>query len=173
MYSDESKYKEARKRVKIKQEFYRHLGTYFVMSLFFFLLNAVTSFGNWWFYWPMLGWGLAVLFHYVDVFGVPGVDPMSAEWEERQIREEMKRLNVGEGHRRRQAGDDRLELKPLDRRKRTATEKAGMNPNLSNNRIHQSILSTKPRVSWVALPILNPLKNLAAFSTAPAVGVTA
>jgi len=119
MYTDENKYREAKKRMKIKQEFYRHLGTYFVMSLFFFLLNAVTSFGNWWFYWPMLGWGLAVLFHYVDVFGIPGVQPMSSEWEERQIREEMKRLETEEGTRGRhfrKEGEERLELRPLQRK---------------------------------------------------------
>lgn len=123
MYTDESRYREARKRMKIKQEFYRHLGTYFVMSLFFFLLNAVTSFGNWWFYWPMLGWGLAVLFHYVDVFGIPGVEPMSSEWEERQIREEMKRLEAEEGRPGRQRSrtdEEQLELKPLERKKQDA-----------------------------------------------------
>jgi hypothetical protein len=115
---DESRYWEAKKRVKAKKEFYRHLGTYLVMSAFFFLLNAVTSFGNWWFYWPMLGWGLAVLFHYVDVFGIPGMDPMSPEWEEKQIREEMKRL---EAHRPRQSypgrEEDELELRPLPKEK--------------------------------------------------------
>lgn len=115
---DESRYWEAKKRVKAKKEFYRHLGTYLVMSTFFFLLNAVTSFGNWWFYWPMLGWGLAILFHYVDVFGIPGLDPMSPEWEEKQIREEMKRLEA----RRSRAGyssrkEEELELRPLPREK--------------------------------------------------------
>lgn len=114
---DESRYWEAKKRVKAKKEFYRHLGTYLVMSTFFFLLNAVTSFGDWWFYWPMLGWGLAVLFHYVDVFGIPGMDPMSPEWEEKQIREEMRRLGA---HRPRPnyIEEEELELRPLSKDKK-------------------------------------------------------
>lgn len=115
---DERRYLEAKKRVQAKREFYRHLGSYFVMSTFFFLLNAVTSFGNWWFYWPMLGWGLAVLFHYVDVFGIPGIDPMSPEWEEQQIREEMRRLEREERRYRPAASEERLELRPLEKQPR-------------------------------------------------------
>ena len=75
--------RRAKKRVKAQKEFYRHLTSYLVMGVFFFLLNAVTSFGNWWFYWPMLGWGIGILFHYFDVFGLPGVGEISKEWEER------------------------------------------------------------------------------------------
>lgn len=86
------KYLEAKKRVKAKKDFFSHLGTYLVMGTFFFLLNAVTSFGNWWFYWPMLGWGLAVLFHYVDVFGIPGIEQGAGDWEERELEKELRRL---------------------------------------------------------------------------------
>jgi len=86
------KYKEAKKRVKSKKEFYEHLTVFAVMSVFFFLLNALTAFGSWWFYWPILGWGLGVLFHYFEVFGFPGIPDMSKEWEEREIQQEMKRL---------------------------------------------------------------------------------
>jgi len=114
---DERRYLEAKKRVEAKREFYRHLGSYFVMSTFFFLLNAVTSFGNWWFYWPMLGWGLAVLFHYVDVFGIPGIDPMTPEWEEQQMRREMRRLEREERPRRPASSDDRLDLRPLEKKR--------------------------------------------------------
>jgi hypothetical protein len=69
---DQRKYKEARKRVRTKKEFYEHLTVFSVMSVFFFLLNALTAFGSWWFYWPILGWGIGVLFHYFEVFGFPG-----------------------------------------------------------------------------------------------------
>jgi hypothetical protein len=89
---DQRKYKEAKKKVRTKKEFYEHLTVFSVMSVFFFLLNALTAFGSWWFYWPILGWGIGVLFHYFEVFGFPGIPDMSKEWEEQQIREEMKRL---------------------------------------------------------------------------------
>lgn len=91
----ESQYREARKRVKKKKDFYEHLTTFVVMSVFFFLLNMVTAPGSWWFYWPILGWGFGVVFHYLDTFGVPGVGTLSKEWEERAIQEEVRRL---EGH---------------------------------------------------------------------------
>lgn len=39
------------------------------MCLFFFGVNAATSFGNWWFYWPILGWGLGVAMQGVSVYG--------------------------------------------------------------------------------------------------------
>jgi len=88
----ESQYREARKRVKKKKDFYEHLTTFVVMSVFFFLLNMVTAPGNWWFYWPILGWGFGVVFHYLDTFGVPGVGTLSKEWEEQAIEEEVRRL---------------------------------------------------------------------------------
>ena len=57
----------AKKRVEEKKKFYQHLSTYVVMSVFFYMINY---FGNinsgsdrWWFYWPMLGWGLGLALH--------------------------------------------------------------------------------------------------------------
>ncbi len=87
-----TEYEKARKRVKAKKEFYQHLTSYIVMGIFFFLLNVVTSFGAWWFYWPLLGWGIGVLFHYFDVFGFPGVGSMEGDWEEKAIEEEVARM---------------------------------------------------------------------------------
>jgi hypothetical protein len=85
-----SEYNKARKRVKAKKEFYQHLTSYVVMGIFFFLLNAVTSFGIWWFYWPLLGWGIGLAFHYFDVFGFPGTS--SPDWEEKAIAAELERM---------------------------------------------------------------------------------
>ena len=120
------KYEKAKKRVKTKKEFYEHLTVYIVMSAFFFLINAVTSFGNWWFHWPILGWGLGVMFHYFDVFGLPGVGTMSQDWENRAIEEEMERMDQEDYHQHRPRkalppqgvdGEDRLELRDLEKKK--------------------------------------------------------
>ncbi len=106
----------AKKRVKKKKDFYQHLTSYMVMGVFFFVLNAVTSFGNWWFYWPMLGWGIGLIFHYFETFGVPGVGNFDKDWEERAIQDEMERL---EGNRYQKepeaAPDEELELKELQK----------------------------------------------------------
>lgn len=120
-------YHLAKKRVKAKKEFYQHLSTFVVMAIFFFLLNAVTAFGNWWFHWPILGWGIGVLFHYFDVFGLPGVGEISHSWEEKAMEEELRRIEREKRLRERAerikgAGpvkepEERLELKELEKRK--------------------------------------------------------
>ena len=120
-------YHLAKKRVKAKKEFYQHLSTFVVMAIFFFLLNAVTAFGNWWFHWPILGWGIGVLFHYFDVFGLPGVGEISNSWEEKAMEEELRRIEREKRLRERAermkgAGpvkepEERLELKELEKRK--------------------------------------------------------
>ncbi len=111
------KYKEAKKRVKTKKEFYEHITVYAVMSVFFFMLNALTSFGDWWFYWPILGWGIGVLFHYFEVFGFPGIPEMSKEWEERQIQQELKKLEKRNSSPGLEDDFDELELREIRKEK--------------------------------------------------------
>ena len=43
-----------------------------------------------WFVYPLLGWGVGLAFHYVEVFGIPGFDILSKEWEEKQLERELK-----------------------------------------------------------------------------------
>ena len=68
----EKKYEE--KSLAEKQvDFSRHLRTYLVMSMFFFILNFTTG-GAWWWYWPVLGWGIGVLLQGLSLYG-PLRDP--------------------------------------------------------------------------------------------------
>lgn len=83
--------KKAKKRVKAKKDFYQHLMTYVIINAFLLILNLLTSPTSIWFYYPLLGWGVAVLFHYADVFGVPGFDILNQEWEERELQDELRR----------------------------------------------------------------------------------
>ena len=46
-----------------------HLSVYLTFGLVFLVLNLLTSPGDWWFYWPMFGWGIAVVVHAFIVFG--------------------------------------------------------------------------------------------------------
>jgi hypothetical protein len=52
----------AESRVREKQKLLRHLGMYFVFSLFFFLLDRATG-GRGWSVFPILGWGVAAAAH--------------------------------------------------------------------------------------------------------------
>jgi len=117
---DDQDYKKAKKRVHAKKEFYQHLGSYIVFSFFFFLINAVTNFGNWWFYWPMLGWGIGIFFHYIDAFGVPGIGNINEDWEAREIQREMKRLRGREDRYESSgaSGEEELELPKLRKEKK-------------------------------------------------------
>lgn len=49
--------------------FDKHLRGYLGFVGFFFILNLVTSPGEWWFYWPVMGWGIFVLFHAFGTYG--------------------------------------------------------------------------------------------------------
>ena len=86
---EQAAYERARKRVEEIRGFYTHLATYIVTNLFLFILNYVTSRGNWWFYWPLFGWGIGLVAHGVSVFGFGGI--FGHGWEERKIREIMER----------------------------------------------------------------------------------
>ena len=89
--------KKAKQRVKAKKEFYEHLSTYIVMGVFFFVLNAITAPGRWWFFWPILGWGIGVFFHFLNVFGIPGLGQFDQDWERKALKKEIERLKEEEG----------------------------------------------------------------------------
>jgi hypothetical protein len=82
------RYQNAKKRVEALRGFYVHLTVYVVVNLFLFALNVLTSPGRLWFFWPLLGWGLAVALHALRVFG--SGRGFGAEWEEKKIKELMQ-----------------------------------------------------------------------------------
>lgn len=100
MYTPEE-IKKAKKKVKSKKDFYQHLMTFVIINSFLIALNLVTSPTNLWFYFPLMGWGVGLLFHYVEVFGVPGFDILSQEWEERELYNELNKnsrsTTIGQG----------------------------------------------------------------------------
>lgn len=88
MNSEEINYQRAKARVEALRGFYIHLTVYVIVNLFLFLLNIFTSPDALWFYWPLLGWGIAIVLHAVSVFGIGRL--ASADWEEKKIREFME-----------------------------------------------------------------------------------
>jgi hypothetical protein len=87
--TEQDRYEKARKRVEEIKDFYVHLLVYITVNAGLFLINLVSSPGNWWFYWPLLGWGIGLLAHGVAVFGLRGF--LGSEWEERKIRQIMEK----------------------------------------------------------------------------------
>lgn len=91
MMDDHQIYREAQRRVRQKAKFFKHLYTYvFVVGIMFVL----TLFrGRPFAFVPVaLFWGIAIMFHYLKVFGIPGSGILSREWEEEEIEKEVRRM---------------------------------------------------------------------------------
>jgi hypothetical protein len=56
------------------------LNTNYELTLLFFI-DLLTPSG-WWFYWPLLGWEIGIIFHALGVFGV--TDFLGPEWEKKK-----------------------------------------------------------------------------------------
>ncbi len=79
----------AERRVAAKAGFRVHATVFAVVNLGLFIINLVTDRGNWWFAWPMFGWGIGLLAHGLSVYaGNPA-------GREAAIRREMERLRGG------------------------------------------------------------------------------
>ena len=76
-------YERAVKRVKELKGFYGNLISYCIVIPFLVIINLLTSPEQLWFYWPMLGWGIGLLAHGMNVFAI------GRNWEEKKIREIM------------------------------------------------------------------------------------
>ena len=91
---------KARARAHELKDFYKHLITYvLVCSLLVFIdlvdsdVGADTFLGLNWAYWPIFGWGIAVIIHALSVFLPFG------DWEERKaqkIYEREQRRHLGQ-----------------------------------------------------------------------------
>lgn len=85
---DNNKYVRARKRVEDLKEFYTSLMMYPIVIPFLIFINYKTSWNFQWFWFPMIGWGIGLLFHAYKVYFTDGV--LGRNWEERKIRQYME-----------------------------------------------------------------------------------
>lgn len=84
--TQDERYERARKRVKAIREFYISLAVYFIVMTFLFIIDYSDR-GNWWVYWPAMGWGIGVALHAIRVFG----PREGSSWEKRKIQEFMEK----------------------------------------------------------------------------------
>jgi hypothetical protein len=87
MEQDE-RYERARKRVIEMRRFYSHLTVYVLVMIGLFIVDYQDH-GNWWFHWPLIGWGIAVIYH--------GFKALGAGWEERKIKQFIEEEESAEG----------------------------------------------------------------------------
>jgi len=87
--NDEDKYFLAKKKVENIKGFYGNLTVFIAVNIVLIFINLSTSPDHLWFYWPLMWWGLGVVFHGLKVFEIfPG---FGREWEERKIKEFMEK----------------------------------------------------------------------------------
>jgi len=83
------RYREARRHACKVRGFYTHLAVYLLVNGALMGFNYATSPGRIWFVWSTFGWGIGLLAHALSVFAFGGW--LGARWEERKIREYLKR----------------------------------------------------------------------------------
>lgn len=81
--SQDKAYDRAKKRVKEIKGFYGNLISYCTVIPFLIFVNLYTQNNYYWFWWPLLGWGVGVASHAFQVFGI------GTSWQEKKIQEIM------------------------------------------------------------------------------------
>jgi len=81
-------YEKAKERVKEMKSFFGNLYTYLGVNAFLIFLNYRTGWDHKWFFYPLIGWGIALFFHYLEVFDKNPF--LSKDWEKRKIKELME-----------------------------------------------------------------------------------
>jgi hypothetical protein len=59
---------QARRKARAKLGFYKHAAVFACANAFLLVLDLLTSPGNLWFYWALLGWGVGLAVHGLNVF---------------------------------------------------------------------------------------------------------
>ena len=79
-------YQRARKRAEAKLGFYIHLTVYVVVGALLVTINLTTSPDLIWVTWPLMGWGIGLLFHALGAFIFSGRTAITEQMIERELR---------------------------------------------------------------------------------------
>ncbi len=86
--SEKELYEAARKRVEEKKGFFIHFAVYICVNIFLVIIWAVTGDGFPWFVFPLGGWGIGILFHFLGVY----VFSQQSERDRREREKEAERI---------------------------------------------------------------------------------
>ena len=89
--SEDEIYEQAKTRVEAKKGFFIHITVYIVVNIILVLVWAFAAGGGFpWFIFPIFGWGIGIIFHYLGVFVFGGKSDRAAiEKEAGKIRREQ------------------------------------------------------------------------------------
>jgi hypothetical protein len=68
MDQEQQRYERAHARVQAIKGFYIHATAFVVVNIALLAINVLVG-GVWWFYWPLIGWGIGLGLHAFGVFG--------------------------------------------------------------------------------------------------------
>jgi hypothetical protein len=94
MYTEDlenSKYVKAVEKVERLKEFYQNLASYSLVIPFLIFINLRFSPGFYWFWFPVFGWGIGLVFHFLEVNNYNIF--LGKNWEDKKIKELMQREN--------------------------------------------------------------------------------
>jgi hypothetical protein len=84
---DSERYQRAKKRVESRIGLYIHLSVYLAVNTLLIIINLAASPDYYWFKWPLLGWGIGLLFHALGVYA----SSRGSSLKERMIQKEMEK----------------------------------------------------------------------------------
>jgi len=93
-YAVEERYYQAQKRVKEIKDFYAHLTVYVLCNPIVIVVNLMTSPGYLYFWYCLLGWGIAIVLHGLKVFNYPPF--FSKEWEDHKMKSILEKKSKKE-----------------------------------------------------------------------------
>ena len=108
-------YIEAKKRVKVKKDFYKELSSFVGTSILLIFINVFSSPFYLWCLWAIVPWGITLFIKGIKIMNSNN----SSKWEENEIRKEL--IAMGEDpddHM-----DEELELKELEMEKLDSSSK--------------------------------------------------
>lgn len=88
MSSDEDLKSKARKRAEAKVGFYLHLGVYVMVNLFLVVIWWLSGDPYPWFIYPLLGWGIAVVIHFIYTYRGQGYVEKMTEDEYKKLKKQ-------------------------------------------------------------------------------------
>ncbi|GAB7256724.1 2TM domain-containing protein [uncultured Polaribacter sp.] len=100
MFTDDlenSKYVKAVEKVEKLKEFYQNLASYCIVIPFLIFINLRFSPGFHWFWFPIFGWGMGLVFHFLEVNNYNIF--LGNNWEDRKIKEIMDKENQQNNYR--------------------------------------------------------------------------
>lgn len=86
-FNQDTAFIRAKERVEKLKGFYGNLVSYLIIIPILIIINMNSPHDFQWFWFPMLGWGLGLLFHAFETFGY------GRTWEERKIKEILDKQN--------------------------------------------------------------------------------